>query len=385
MRRLTVLLFVFIFALTALVSSVSAGADDAAFKSATFTPLRVFAEGELGTFQMRGFTASPDGEYLYGGILQNDRGVFRFNATDGSSAGTYRDAEPGFSKGLAADDRGNLYVGISNAANDGAVKFACVDKDLKELSLTTIEIAGKVGVNGATVVKNGDKYLLYFVVNYGPNTIRCYDVTNPAAPVVYKSFGTDGVADIKALCGNDIAEGSYIAVDEAGIVYLTANADGAGSKGDCVLKIAADGKSIISRTAIPEAYGTYYFNGYLLVSTYAGASSAVYVLNASDLSQVATIGGMADASNYSGVALVNKRIYISDQGFGGGDRILVSGELALSEPAQEQTAAPAETAPEQSPDSAPTAPVTGDTVALFGLLMAGAILAGVYVFKRSRR
>jgi hypothetical protein len=53
------------------------------------------------------------------------------------------------------------------------------------------------------------------------------------------------------------------------------------------------------------------------------------LLNASDITTVCEIGNMSDASKYSGVAIAGDKIYISDQRYGFGDRILVSNALAF--------------------------------------------------------
>lgn len=315
--------------------NIFAGRYDNVFEGIVFTELAVYTGDEIGSYQMRGFTATADGKYLFGGCLQSDKRVYKFDAATGEVLGEYKDSEPGYAKGLSTDDRGYLYVGISNQANDGAVLYSIVDYEtMKEVYIEEIAISGKVGINGACVAKIGEKYYLYFVTNYGPNYIYCYDVTDVNKPVINKSFANNGIMTISDLCGAG-SEGSYLGVDESGIIYISCNT-GSGSKGDTLFKISADGKSVLSKTSISEAYGVSVKDDYVIVSTYGGADSCVYILNTSDLSQVAKIGTMGDATNYSMAIIGGDKLYIADHGYGGsGDRILVSSKLNIPEIAVE--------------------------------------------------
>lgn len=357
-----------------------AGSYDNVFSNVIFSELAVYTGGEIGAYQMRGFTASPDGKYLFGGCLQSDKRLYKFDGVTGEVLGEYKDSEPGYYKGVSVDDRGYVYVGISNQANDGAVLFAIVNcETMQEVYIEKIAISGKVGVNGACVTKIGDQYYLYFVTNYGPNYIYCYNVTDVNKPVLNKSFANNGIMTIADLCGAG-SEGSYLGVDSDGIIYMSCNT-GSGSKGDTLFKIAADGKSVISKTSISEAYGVSVKDDYVLVSTYAGADSSVYVLNTSDLSQVAQIGKAADGTNFTMAIIAGDKMYISDQGYGSsGDRIFVSSKLNIPEMTVEivEAEAPAEAAPTTTAPATTTnkAAQTGDydlTLVFAALLMTAAI------------
>ena len=392
--------------LSSLMLPVSAGSYDGVFTGATFSVFAEYSEGDVGTYEMRGFAASPDGKYLYAGCLQGDKRVLKIDAASGAVVGEYSDSEPGYPKGLFVDDRGYLYVGIAVQSNDGSVKYAIVNADtMQEEYAEEIAIEGRVGINGATAKKIGDKYYLYFVTNYGPNYIYCYDVTDVKNPVLNQNVGEGGIVDLAAMLGG--TEGSYIAVDSSGYIYLSYN-NGGGSKGDTLYKLSPDGKSVVTQTAITEAYGVHLINDeYVLVSTYDKENSAVYVLNAGDLSQVAKIGSMDGSNYYSMAALGGDKIYVSDQGYSGnGDRILVSSVLAIPAPAaevvveeveeaaeaaeaaEEEPAAPAEEA-EPQPEVAPPPPVnvpspnSGDaTLFAFALIaLAGAAFVGAKKIK----
>lgn len=280
---------------------------------------------------LRGLTASADGAYLYGGFIKGaPRGVYKIDAQTGEDVWYYQDqgySQPGFCKGVAVDDRGYVYVGVTTWEQDGELQLAVLnDETGEEISLTPISAIGKVGTNGVAVRKDGDKYLLYLITNYNVNTVRCYDVTDVNAPTVYQDFAMDGVMDIPALTKSDFAEGTALAFAGDGSFYMTANL-GNGSKGDSVLHISGDGKNILSQTALNEAYGLELYGEYLFVSTYLEGTSSVHVLNAADLKELAEVGNLPDCTQYTGVVFRNGKLYISDQSFEDGSRILVSTEI----------------------------------------------------------
>jgi hypothetical protein len=345
-----------------MVQTALAGPYDSVFSQATFSTLVEYDKTEISAFEMRGFCSSADGKYLFGGLLQDIRRVIKIDAATGEPVGEYSDDEPGYPKGLCTDDRGYLYVGLANAANDGAVNFAIVEvSTMNEVKFVSTEIDGKVGVNGVYAVRLGEKYYLYLITNYDTDRLYRFDVTNPSNPVVDSSFGKNsGYTDLQELFGNAGCDANYLAVDGDGIIYMTAKVEN-GSKGDTVLKISADGKSIISKTALTEPYGIYLRDGYLLVSTYNGTDSIIYVINTSDLSVVCEIGNMDDSARYSGVTIAGDKIYISDQGYGLGDRILVSNKLEFPVPQPETAPATNTPATEQTISASDDAPVTGNS------------------------
>lgn len=332
----------------ACMTPMFAGTYDDQFANLNFNTLVTMDGSDPATNQMRGFTGDPAGAYVLGSTLQNnDKGIYRFDANTGANTGFWIDDDISYIKGEAVDDRGYIYVGITTPSNTDAVEFAVLDADMKQIYIETIDAFSgeKVGVNGTAVVRIGDAYKMYFVTNYGPNFIYCYDVTDPKAPKADTAFGDNGRADIKKLLGGE-AEGQYVAVDTDGTVYLTALVDGVNSKGDTIAKISADGKSVISTGKFNECYGVWLKDDYVLMSTYAKDESCVIVANKADFSEVARIGQMPDSANYSGVCLINDRVYIADQGYNGGDRILVSDKITIpvieiEEPVEEAAAEPA--------------------------------------------
>ncbi len=266
--------------------------------------------------QMRGFTASPDGKYVYAGLLQGGRYVARFNAADMTLAGTYKPASEDnelYCKGLAADDRGNLYVGITHAGHSD-IAIAVVDKDMKQIGYLSVDLgSANTGINGVAVQKINGRYLLYVVTCYDVDGVRCYDVTDPASIQLYKDFGTDGIMDY-SITGAD-KDPSYIAVDVHGNVYLTYLKSSSGlSKGSHVAKIAPDGKSVLKEVEVAKAYGICEAGDYVFVATYNGASSVVKVLLKEDLSEVAELKYAAQANDLSDIAYGGTKLFVGDHG-----------------------------------------------------------------------
>ncbi len=308
-----------------LLSYASDLADD--LENTSFETLKSYRAEELGAYYMRGFACSKDGKSLYGGMVHGEkRGIYRFNAKEGYYDGlVYNDPENGLIKGIATDDRGYIYAGITKGDSPlDAVSFACLNEDLEELSYYTYNLEGKVGINGVTIHKTGKKYLLYLITNYGPNYILCFDVTDPEDPRIYKEFGDNGKVDIKALLQSAAAEANYMEIDKDGTVYLTANTNMSGKKGDSVYKISPDFSKILEYTELNEAYGICLKGNYVYVSTYAGANSSVNVFEKQDMSFITEIGNIPGAANYTGVVITGGKIYISDQEYDGGARIIVS-------------------------------------------------------------
>lgn len=290
-----------------------------------------FIEDKDPLTSLRGFAVSPDGNSLYCGYIKGEfRGVYKTDASTGKKIWHYQDTgtiQPGFCKGIAADDRGYVYVGITLWDSEGEVRFAVIDAATgKEISLTSVLINGKIGINGIAVKKINDKYLLYFITNYGKSRIYCYDVTDPKAPVLFPSFGTNGFVDLPALMHTENFDANYLTLTDNGDIFLTANS-GTGNKGDCVLKISSDGKKLLKKEEIREAYGIFYHKPYLFISTYLDMDSSVIILDDKKLKPSASVGKSPDSTPYTGVVFANNKIYITDQGYKGGSRILVSEKI----------------------------------------------------------
>ena len=91
-RVLKKFLSLFICMLLVVLAAVPAlaGNSDDAVKAAKLDLLAEVAPGDInGAIQMRGFTASPDGKYAYGGFLQGYRHVTKFDTTSGERIAEY--------------------------------------------------------------------------------------------------------------------------------------------------------------------------------------------------------------------------------------------------------------------------------------------------------
>ena len=213
------------------------------FSNAQFSVLETYGMERMGAMYMRGFAVSKDGKYLYVGLVHGENGLFRLNTSDGSFDGiSYYDKDNGMIKGIATDDRGYVYIGITSETAEGSVSIACLDKDLNELSYEVIEIDGKVGINGVEVAKKGERYYMYFITNYDVNTVRCYDVTDPGNISPAKDVGINGVIYLDKFLGSPIAQANYLKIDEDGSIYLTANMNMFRPKGIRFLKLIRIGK-----------------------------------------------------------------------------------------------------------------------------------------------
>lgn len=311
------------------------------FEGVTFSDFRVF---EAPAKSLRGMAASEDGKYLYTGHIQlGTSGVHKIDAVTGEILWAYRDASKApvedpikeYPKSVAVDDRGYVYAMISYNGKTGSTLAILNDADGTPVSENFVDF-GQVdsGANGIVVKKDGDKYFAYFISNYGPNRIYCYDVTDSAKPVINTDFGIDGIVNLAKKTEVAEADANYIALDENGDIYVTIKlADGA--KADAVGKFSSDGKTFEKVLDCPEAYGIYIANGYMLVSTYNGESSVINVYKMSDYSLVATLAAdVADHGHYSQIVMAGNKIYLADQAYQTGDsadelgsRILVSSEI----------------------------------------------------------
>ena len=246
------------------------------------------------TVNMRGFAMSPDGRYCYMGTLNGGTGVrgvavfdtqkaevtdlyYHYNGEAGDQGNPFS-----YAKGMAADDRGYVYVGFAFSKNYNVVDLGIAkqleDGTLEEVYCDAVYEFGnpgdeggiKVGVNGVDVAKVGDKYYCYFMTNYTYDALYCYDVTDPANPKLNKDFGTNGCiifSEPSNTVGGDFksADAHYMDVDEDGTIWLIADGEDA-----YVMKIAPDGSACVDLIPANYFYCVEHVNGYLLMGDYKG-------------------------------------------------------------------------------------------------------------------
>lgn len=269
---------------------------------------------QAATINMRGFALSPDGRYAYLGTLNGGtgtRGVVVLDIATGVCTDLYYlyDGDSGlvgspysYAKGIAADDRGYVYVGFAYSKNYNIVNLGIAeqkdDGTLEEVWLDAVYEFGApgdeggihVGVNGVDVAHVGDKYYCYVMVNYDHDALYCYDVTDPASPKLNKEFGENGAivfsepSNTVAGSGFTLKEGQYLDVDEDGVIWLCVNAN---EGKDGIMRIAPDGSACVDVIEMKGIYCVEHEGGFLLCGMKDG--SAVVVLDDASYETVATI------------------------------------------------------------------------------------------------
>jgi hypothetical protein len=262
-------------------------------------------ERAICSLNMRGFCVTPDGKYgLMGHLNASDfRGCALFDFATGTITDVYyrydSEQDPSiatpfsFVKGIAADDRGNVYCGFSfstnyNLASLGIAHINDETKTFEELWEGPVYQFGdkpgdesgiKVGINGVEVAKVGDRYYCYVVTNYTYDALYCFDVTDPSKPVLNTEFGTNGCIDFTddqcpvRTADSTLDEGYYLAVDADGVIWLTAKLKD-GKK--ALMKIAPDGSSCVASYEMEDPYSICHAGRYILIGNKNGQAVTVY-------------------------------------------------------------------------------------------------------------
>ena len=292
------------------------------------------------TVNMRGFAMSPDGRYMYMGTLNGGTGVRGAVVYDTQKAIVtdlyyHYDGEVGldgspfsYAKGIAADDRGYVYVGFAFSRNYNVVNLGIAQqKDDGTLEEVAFEAAFEfgdagdeggihVGVNGVDVVKVGDKYYCYMMINYDYDALYCFDVTDPANPKLNKDFGTNGVIEFSAPsntvagAGFTLKEGQYMDVDDDGTIWLVVNAN---EGTDGIMKLAPDGSACAEVIELKGIYSVEHEGGFLLCGMKDGSS--VVVLDDASYETIATIEVPADyGDRVTRMLVINDVLFVCDAG-----------------------------------------------------------------------
>ena len=292
------------------------------------------------TVNMRGFAMSADGRYLYMGQLNGGTGVRGVVVYDTETCAVtdlyyHYDGEAGlegspfsYAKGIAADDRGYVYVGFSFSKNHNVVNLGIAqqkeDGTLEETALEAVYEFGEpgdeggihVGVNGVDVAKVGDKYYCYVMVNYDHDALYCFDVTDPASPKLNKDFGEGGCiifsepSNTVAGSGFTLKEGQYLDVDDDGTIWLVANAN---EGTDGIMKIAPDGSACVEVIEMKGIYSVEHEGGFLLCGLKDG--SAVVVLDDSSYETIATIPLTAEyGDRIVRMLVIHDVLFVADAG-----------------------------------------------------------------------
>ena len=354
MKKSILAIVIAVMMVVACAVSISAGRCDGAFAAANFSLVKEYTEAALGTKTMRAFCVDPNGKYYFGGNLHGGPTMYKFDANSGEMLGSYQFAvdEGSYIKGLGADDRGYVYNGIANAANDGAFFFSILNMDtMEEQSYMEVKIEGKIGVNGIGVANVGGTYYCYVMTNYDTDRLYRFDVTDVKAPKMDTTFGEGGYIDMAAKYSFDDCNG--VDVDTNGYIYVTGLKQGGEGKADTFMKLNADG-SLAEEIKLANGWNVEVLDDeYVVVSTRGGADSKVYVIDSDVMEPIAEFTPVADAQGFSGAGIMNNKIYVCDHGEP--DRVFVSDALAITE-----KAAAAETTTEEVVDAV-AADTTADT------------------------
>ncbi|WP_020468704.1 right-handed parallel beta-helix repeat-containing protein [Zavarzinella formosa] len=295
---------------------------------------------------LRGIALSEDGTSVYGGFIQGttswgvrevNAGVLAVPGTDtaifgntgnapygtnpeykGGSSGTFEawlptgaNSQP---KGVATDERGQVYV-----TNIGSKSVTIYNSDLTA-QIGTIS-TGAVDPANVTAQKIGNTYYAY--VATGTGVVSRWNVNNPISPVLDTSWGVGGQVNLHTQAPWLSATINGLEVDRDGTIFIAGKLSTApGTQGNTVFKVPADGNlaNAIS-TTVPGALDVALFGDKVYATKYAGNTSAIAVLNKSDLSS----GGAdlltniarnnTDTDNgYSGIDVsYDGRLYVADQ------------------------------------------------------------------------
>lgn len=344
------------------------------------------------TVNMRGFAMSPDGRYCYMGTLNGGTGVrgvavfdtqkaevtdlyYHYNGEAGDQGNPFS-----YAKGMAADDRGYVYVGFAFSKNYNVVDLGIAkqleDGTLEEVYCDAVYEFGnpgdeggiKVGVNGVDVAKVGDKYYCYFMTNYTYDALYCYDVTDPANPKLNKDFGENGSIIFSdpsntVVQGFKPGDGYYMDVDEDGTIWLIADSE----TDAMILKIAPDGSACVELIPANDFYCVEHVNGYLLMGDYRG--ECIEVRDDASYEVVAKIDIQPDfGDRVTRIQIANDVLFVCEAG---NDTVNINTIHAAplspagqeffnklvanlaGESAEETTEAPATEEPETPPDTEP--------------------------------
>nr|MBQ4319845.1 hypothetical protein [Clostridia bacterium] len=375
-KKLIALTLVLVMALAMFAAPIAAGSSDGEFKGLTLKKFKHYAQAEVfdSKVSMRGFGASQDGKYYFGGYIGTNPGVVKFDSASGKPIAKLATGTD-LPKGMATDDRGNLFIGLCNGQQKD--KFGIITADMEAMKETArIEQTvgtGKVGINGLAVENVAGTYYLYIIVNYDFQRLYRFNANDPKNLKLDTSFGKDGYLDLETVSGVKGCEGEYLDVDELGDIYMSIFLNKGGDKADSIIKLSEDGE-ILAKVDCPEAYYVSIYGEYLATSTYAGADSAVYIFNTDDLKQVAKIEAESkEHSHFAGCMFYRDKIVVGEQNYNSMGGFWTVTGFELPEPVKEE-----------APKAGTTAPATADpaTVVLFALVSLTG--AGVVVSKKRK-
>lgn len=397
-----------------------AGAFDDTIKAIPdLVEFRYYAPAEVfnAEISLRGFCTSQDGKYLFGGYLSGQRGVVKFDANSGDPLAVYSIPEGGGNpKSIATDDRGYLYVGLSNEESANYITVVAVEyATMTEVARVkiTLNADGKAGMNGMQVVKEGDKYVLYTSVNYKHSLIASIDVTDPTAMAVNTSFGDNGYLQLVPIA-TAAGAANNIDVVESGVEVHCFDIDADGNfyfamcidsnncdKSNGIVKASktgeylgyADLKDPDTGDSWGEAYGVSYFNGYVFTCQYISAVAKVYVFDAETMAEVKVLSLEGDTlyGELIGIKVFSDKIFVADQRSGVNSGFwfaynleLPTGSTEVDPPASSEEPASSEAPTDTGSVDPNPNPDTGDFAIVVAAAALIAVVGAMVVSKRRR-
>jgi Ca2+-binding RTX toxin-like protein len=274
---------------------------------------------------LRGLALSADDAHLYGGFIQGtDSAAIRevssgINSSlignDGGSPTNSYGANPSYTtglqakvttfktaKGLATDDRGNVYATLNSGANATIQNWVIYNSALAaQVSPTIVSTGPSSQLNGIAAAKIGGNYFVY--VGWKAGQIERWNVNNAANPVLDTAWGASGKITLKSINANAYLDG--LEVDTDGTIYVAGGLQSATSFGDSLIKIpaaaAASGNVTSATTSHVDVKGganglggfgamdVALFGGRAYVTEYLQTNSTIAVFNTSDLSSAGII------------------------------------------------------------------------------------------------
>jgi hypothetical protein len=302
------------------------------------------------TRSLRGLALSGDDSVVYTGWLHGatSRAVYSHDASTGTVLNEYPLGSIQANT-MATDDRGYVYIGYGV---NGDAKMEIRDGTLDTQVAAPFNGSTSADyVEGLSTFKTGSgTYYLYVSRSndVNPNgVIQRYDVTNPGSPLLDTSWASGGTYTVT---GSGHLRGLKVAAD--GTIYVTQRDTSTTPVEDregFVYRITPSFPSFV-QTSVPlrGPMDVTLYGELLYVTQYLGRSSAICVLDASDLSYETTlltgIDREADDWGYSEIEVTaDSRLVVNDQWYQVAvnskgknylfsDRILTSSQL-VPEPA----------------------------------------------------
>ncbi len=273
---------------------------------------------------LRSMSVDPEGKYAYCGQINASGIVHKIDLTTGENLWRF-EADNGWApKLVAADDRGNVFVGLTNPDGKDARNYiAVLDAETGEMRtaepMTFTYPANPCSFNGGNVFEKNGNYYLYTSANYGEAYILCFDVTDINDIVLNADFGENGICDVVKVCGVPVSDYGVegVSIDKDGSLWACVNFKGSG-KGDALAHISADGKKMLGACkddALVAAFSCCPVGDDLIaVVNYNAANSSMTLVDKASLTVKETgLLKYANVDNYTVVNYVNGEFYIANQ------------------------------------------------------------------------